>query len=214
MRSMACVGAVLVILAVAMPAAGPVVAGPAGSGPAPSIFPLVVGATWVRKNDDGTEATSRVVGPKTVGTTRCVVIERKAVERGRERIARTCFLATATEVLVIETTTPRGDLTVLNPPRPALKLPPRAGQTWSWSPADSAFELKIAEKWIGQETIKVSAGTFRAWKLQTIATGEDSEITSLTWYAPDVGVVRSERKGHRGDRPISGWSELVSYKTP
>ncbi|OFX28398.1 MAG: hypothetical protein A2Z07_12750 [Armatimonadetes bacterium RBG_16_67_12] len=121
---------------------------------------------------------------------------------------------TATEVLVLETTTPRGDQTVLNPPRPALKLPPRTGQTWSWSPADSAFELKITEKWVGEETIKVKAGTFKAWKLQTVTTGEDSEITGLTWYALGVGVVRTERKGHRGDRQISGWTELVSYKIP
>jgi hypothetical protein len=200
---------VMIVLAVMTP--GP---GPASAGPSPSLFPLVVGATWTRVSDDGMTSTSRVVGPKTVGTRQCVVIERKATERGQERTFRTCFLATATEVLVLEITTPRGDQTVLNPPRPALKLPPRVGQTWSWSPADSAFELKITEKWIGEETIKVKAGTFKAWKLQTVTTGEDSEVTALTWYAPGVGVVRTERKGHRGDRQISGWTELVSRKIP
>ncbi|MDR7522043.1 MAG: hypothetical protein QN168_06220 [Armatimonadota bacterium] len=188
--------------------------GRTAAGPSPSLFPLVVGAVWVRRSDDGGEATSRVVGPKTVGTTRCTVVERRAVERGRERIGRTCFLATASEVLIVEWTTPRGELQVLNPPRPTLKLPPRAGQTWSWSPASSAVALKITERWIGEETIKVVAGTFRAWKLQTVATGEDSEITTYTWYAPGVGAVRSERKGRRGDRQISGWSELVSYRIP
>jgi hypothetical protein len=209
MMLMSRVLALTVLLAAMLPAPGPVTAGPA-----PSLFPLVVGATWTRINEDGETSTSRVVGPKTVGTRQCMVIERKATEQGRERIFRTCFLATATEVLVLETTTPRGSQTVLNPPRPALKLPPRAGQTWSWSPADSAFELKITEKWIGEETIKVRAGTFKAWKLQTVTTGEDSEITALTWYAPGVGVVRTERKGYRGDRQISGWNELVSYKIP
>ncbi|MDR7418366.1 MAG: hypothetical protein QN178_05610 [Armatimonadota bacterium] len=195
--------AALALVALAAPAAG---------APAPSLFPLVVGAQWVRVSDDGVEATSRVVGPKTVGTRQCMVVERKAVERGRERVTRTCYLATASEVLILEFTNPRGDVRVSNPPRPILKLPPRAGQTWSWSPADSAFELKITEKWIGEETIKVKAGTFRAWKLQTQTTGEDAEITTLTWYAPGVGVVRVERKGHRGDQQVSGWSELVSYK--
>jgi hypothetical protein len=192
----------------------PALAAPAASAPAASLFPLVVGAIWVRKTDDGTDATSRVVGPKTVGTTRCTVIERKAVERGRERTSRTCFLVTASEVLVIETTNMRGELQVVNPPRPQLKLPPRAGQTWSWTPADSVFDLKIVEKWIGEETIKTAAGTYKAWKMQTITTGEDFEITSYTWYAPGIGAVRNERKGHRGDREIKGWSELVSYKAP
>lgn len=199
----------LVVLAVAVPSPGPV-----SAGPAPSLFPLVTGAVWVRKNDDGVEATSRVIGPKTVGTTRCTVVERKAGERGRERISQTCYLVTASEVLIIESPAPRGELAVLKPPRAALKLPPRAGQTWSWSPDDSAFELKITEKWIGEETIKVAAGTYRAWKLQTITTGENSEITAYTWYAPGVGVVRNERKGRRGDRQISGWTELLSYKAP
>ena len=202
-------GLLLLVLVVAAPPASS-----ASAGPAPSLFPLVTGAVWVRKSEDGVEATTRVVGPKTVGTTRCIATERKAVERGRERIDRTCFNVTSSEVIVIEITTIRGELAVLNPPRPAIKLPPRVGQTWSWSPADSAFELKITSKWTGEETIKVPAGTYKAWKLQTTTTGEDSEITSYTWYAPGVGVVRNERKGHRGDRQISGWSELISYKAP
>lgn len=200
---------VVLVVAVASPPVAQVVAGPA-----PSLFPLVTGAVWTRKTDEGTESATKVVGPKTVGTVRCIVTERKAVERGRERIDRTCYQVTAAEVLVIEWTSPRGGLQVSTPPRPVMKLPPRAGQAWSWSPADSAFELKITSKWIGEETIKVPAGTYRAWKLQTVTTGEDSEITAYTWYAPGVGAVRSERKGFRGDRQISGWSELVRYKAP
>lgn len=200
---------ILLLAAVAIPAVVPALAGPA-----PSLFPLTTGTVWVRKNDDGTEATSRVTGPKVVGTTRCVVIERKGVERGRERTERSCYLVTASEVLVIEFTSPRGDLALVKPPRALLKLPPRAGQTWSWSPENSVFDLKITSKWVGEETIKVAVGTFRAWKLQTVTAGEDTEITAMTWYGPGVGPVRTERKGHRGERQISGWTELISYKIP
>ena len=199
----------VIVLLLAVPTIIPVAAAPV-----PSIFPLVAGTVWTRRDVTGTESTARVTGPKTVGTRQCMVIERKAVERGRERIDRTCYLASAAEILVLETTNFRGDPTVLSPPRSLLKLPPKAGQTWSWSPADSTFDLKIASKWVGEETIKVAAGTFKAWKLQTVTTGEDSEFTALTWFAPGVGVVRSERKGHRGDRQISGRSELISYKVP
>ena len=209
MFSLSRIPLLLMVLLLAVPAMDPVVAAPV-----PSLFPLVVGAVWVRKDETGTEATSRVTGPKVVGSRQCIVIERKAVERGRERIDRNCFLATVAEMLLLETTNQRGDLSVVNPPRPLLKLPPKAGQTWSWAPSDSAFDLKITFKWIGEETIKVSAGIFKAWKLQTVTTGEEFEITSLTWYAPGVGVVRSDRKGHRQDRQISGWTELISYKVP
>ncbi len=200
---------VLMVLLLSVPAIVP-----AAAGPAPSLFPLSSGAVWTRKDDTGTESTSRITGPKTVGTRQCVVIERKAVERGRERIDQNCYLATAGEILILETTNLRGNLSILNPPRPLLKLPPKAGQTWSWSPSDPLFEVKIASKWVGGETIKVAAGTFKAWKLQAVTSSEASEVTSLTWYAPGVGVVRSEREGHRGDRQFSGWTELVSYKLP
>ncbi|MDQ7841067.1 MAG: hypothetical protein RDU83_08585 [bacterium] len=200
---------VVLVVAVAVPPVAQVAAGPA-----PSLFPLVAGAVWTRKSDEGTESVTKVVGPKTVGTVRCVVAERKAVERGRERIDRTCYQVTAAEILIIEWTSPRGGLTLSKPARPLMKLPPKAGQTWSWSPADSAFEMKITSKWIGEETVKVAAGTYKAWKLQTVTAGEDTEITAYTWYAPGVGAVRSERKGYRGDTQISGWSELVSYKAP
>jgi hypothetical protein len=196
-------------LSVTLPAAGA-----ARAGPASSLFPLPIGAEWVRVNDDGAESTSRVVGTKVIKERQCVVVERRATERGRERTFRTCYLVTASEVLVLETTNPRGASVILNPPRIAMRLPPRAGLSWSWTPVDAPFALKVAEKWIGEETVRVRAGTFRAWKLQSITTGEDSEITTYTWYAPGVGAVRSERKGHRGDRQISGWSELVRYRIP
>jgi len=208
-RTLPCSALLLVVLTTAVP-----LAPPASAAPVPSLFPLVTGAVWVRKDDDGTEATTRVVGPKTVGSIRCVVTERKAVERGRERLDRTCLAVTSAEVTVIEITTLRGGLAVLNPPRPVLKLPPRAGQTWSWSPAESVFELKITSKWIGEETVKTPAGAYKAWKLQTITTGENSEISAFIWYATGVGAVRSERKGRRGDRQISGWTQLISYKAP
>ncbi len=199
----------LVVVVLALIAAGPVAAGPA----APSLFPLAVNAEWTRKNDDGTISTSKVTGPKTVGSVRCMVIERKFTQQGRERTERNCYLGTATEILVIETTF-RGDLTTLKPPRALLKLPPKSGQTWSWAPEESTFEVKLASKWLAEETIKVGATQDKGWKLETITSGENMEIKTYTWYAPGVGAVRSERKGYRGDQKISGWTELVSYKIP
>ena len=203
-------GLVVVVLALIVPVAGPLAAAPA----APSLFPLAVNAEWTRKNDDGTVSTAKVTGPKTVGSVRCMVIERKFTQQGRERTERNCYVATATEILVIETTNFRGDLTTLKPPRALLKLPPKAGQVWSWAPEESTFEIKLASKWLAEETIKVGTTQYKAWKLETITTGEDMEIKAYTWYTPGIGAVRSERKGYRGDRKISGWTELVNYKSP
>lgn len=189
-------------------------AAPAQAATPPSLFPLAVGATWVRRSDDGTVATTRVTGTKRVGGRTCAVVERAVAQGGRERVSRSCIAATASEVLVLEFTSPRGRTQVTNPPRPILKLPPRVGLTWTWVPADPVVDLKITETWLGQETVKTPAGTFRAWKLQSVAVGEDGRVTTITWYAPGVGAVRVERTGHRGDRTIRGWSELVRYTIP
>jgi hypothetical protein len=201
---------VLLLLALVVPVAGPVSAAPA----APSLFPLILNAEWTRKNDDGTTSVSKVTGAKTVGNVRCIVIERKFTLQGRERVERNCYLATATEITVIETTNFRGDPTTLKPPRALLKFPPKAGQTWSWAPEESTLEVKLTSKWVGEETIKVGTVQYKAWKLETITAGEDMEIKAYTWYAPGIGAVRGERKGYRGDRKISGWTELVSVKIP
>jgi hypothetical protein len=201
---------IMILLALMAPAAGPAAAGPS----APSLFPLVPNAEWTRKNEDGTTSISKVTGSKTVGGVRCVVVERTFTQQGRQRAERNCYAASATEITIIETTNFRGDLTVLKPPRALLKLPPRAGQTWSWAPEESTFELKLASRWVGEETIKVGATSYRAWRLETITTGEDMEIKTSTWYAPGIGAVRSERQGYRGERKIIGWTELVSYKIP
>lgn len=200
----------VLVFTLTVPAAPPAAAGPA----APSLFPLVLNAEWTRKNDDGTMSTSKVTGPKMVGSVRCMVVERRFTQQGRERTERNCYQATASEITVIETTNFRGELTTLRPPRALLKLPPKAGQTWSWAPEESTFEIKLSSKWVGEETIKVGTTQYRAWKLETITTGEDMEIKAYTWYAPGIGAVRSERKGYRGDRKISGWTELVTYKVP
>lgn len=181
--------------------------------PAASYFPLTAGATWTRKAEDGAQIIARVVGSKTVGSVRCTVIETKTVRGDRERAARNCYQATAGEILAIETVAgPR--TIVLDPPRPLMKLPPAARKSWTWAPKNAPVEIKITDEWVREESVRVPAGVFRAWKLKSVTKREEFTVTILTWYAPGVGIVKIEREAVGGGQEREGGSELISYKIP
>lgn len=181
--------------------------------PGPSYFPLVSGATWMRKADDGGQITARVVGTETVGSVRCTVVETKTVREGQERVSKTCYQATDKGISVIETVV-GARTTVLDPPRPLMLLPPAVGKSWMWSPKNSPADIKVTDQWVAQESVKVAAGTFRAWKLKSVTQREDATLTTFTWYAPGVGIVKIVREVRGGGQERGGGSELVSYKIP
>ncbi len=181
--------------------------------PALSYFPLTTGATWVRRGDDGGQIAARVAGPKTVGAQRCVAVETKSVRDGQERTGTTCYLATAQQVLIVESTT-LGRLLTLEPPRPLMLLPPAAGKSWSWSPRNAPVEVKVTDRWLREETVRVPAGAFKAWMLQSVTQRGDVTVTVLSWYAPGVGLVKVEREASGPGVDREGGSVLVSYRIP
>ncbi len=181
--------------------------------PYASYFPLVPGAVWVRKADDGGEIRAVVTRQKFAGPVRCTVIETKTVRDGRARVTRVCYQATATQVRAIETEV-AGRFIVVDPPRTVLLLPPHAGRTWSWTPKDAQVRATITEEWMREESVKVAAGTFKAWKVRSVTKRADVTVTLFTWYAPGVGIVKIEREEQRGQLQREGSSQLVSYKIP
>lgn len=196
----------LLLVVVLSPAAGP-------AAPVASYFPLAPGATWVRKAEDGAEIRATVTRQKFAGSVRCTVIETKTVRAGRERVSRICYEATATSVRAIETEF-AGRFIIVDPPRTVLLLPPQAGKTWSWIPRDSPVPATVTEEWMREESVRVTAGTFKAWKVRTVTKRGDVTVTLFTWYAPGVGIVKIEREEQRGQLQREGSSQLVSYKIP
>lgn len=181
--------------------------------PALSYFPLTSGAEWTRSGDDGSRTTIRVVGPKTVGSTRCVVVETRTVREGSERVVSSCYLATDREILIVEAAA-GGRTVVLDPPRALLMLPPAVGKSWTWSPRNLPVDIKVRDRWMREETVRVPAGTFRTWKVESSTVRGNVTITIETWYALGVGVVKVEREqvGPGVDRE-SG-NALISYRIP
>lgn len=188
-------------------------AGATLAAPAASYFPLTSGATWVRRATDGAQVTVKVTGSKTVGAARCTIVETTTVRNDRQRTTRVCYAQRADAVQVIETEG-RDRTIVLDPPRSILQLPPRAGKSWTWTPRNLPVEMTVTDTWAREETVKVTAGTFRAWKLKSVTKRGDVSVTLYTWYAAGVGIVKIVREEVRGEMERDRGSELVSYRIP
>lgn len=178
-----------------------------------SYFPLATGATWTRWTDDGGVITARVMGTRTVGRASCTVVETATRRENQERVVRVCYEVTSEAVRALETESD-GRRTVLTPPRVVLLLPPRPGRSWSWGPPDERARAPISEEWLGEETVQVPAGTFKAWKVKTVTRRGDLTATLFTWYARGVGIVKIDRAEQRGEFELEGVSELVRYRVP
>jgi hypothetical protein len=92
------------------------------------------------------------------------------------------------------------------------------------APANGIYSVIMQE--LGTETVTVPAGTFDAIKIQSNSTvditssfaGTDVPIkfsgTTITWYAPGVGYVKSVENGDFGGQAFSATTELQSYSIP
>jgi hypothetical protein len=186
------------------------IAAPLAAAPQESYFPLPAGAIWIRRTDDGAEVTVKVLGTKTVGASGCAVLETRTA--GRLGAVRVCYEQTADGVRALESQG-LGITLVLDPPRPILMFPPQAGKSWSWTPKNVPFSMTVTDTWLNEEPVRVPAGSFTAWKLQSVAKRGRTTATVTTWYAPGVGTVKVVRE-ENGERDREGSSELVSYRLP
>jgi hypothetical protein len=92
--------------------------------------------------------------------------------------------------------------------------------------AESKGTFTFAMQEIGTETITVPAGTFEAVKFQSTSTVEvTAEFqgmqvpivmngSSIVWYAPGVGYIKSVENSDFGGTPYIATTELQSYNIP
>lgn len=92
------------------------------------------------------------------------------------------------------------------------------------APANGMYSVTMQE--MGLETVTVPAGTFEAVKIQSNSTvdiissfgGSELPIkfsgTTITWYAPGVGYVKTVENGDFGGTAYSATTELQSYNIP
>lgn len=92
------------------------------------------------------------------------------------------------------------------------------------APANGVYSVTMQA--LGSETVTVPAGTFEAVKIQSTSTvdiisafaGKETPIkfngTTITWYAPGIGYVKSVENGDFGGTAFSATTELQSYSIP
>jgi hypothetical protein len=92
------------------------------------------------------------------------------------------------------------------------------------APSSGVYSVTMQE--MGVETVTVPAGTFEATKVQSnstidiISTFAGNEVpikfngTTITWYAPGVGYVKSVENGDFGGEAFSATTELQNYSIP
>jgi hypothetical protein len=81
---------------------------------------------------------------------------------------------------------------------PVVKLPAKAGDTWSWGPRAGRVSTTFTVRAV-DEAVDVPAGKFQAVCVEEVSKLDD-EVTSTTrsWYAPEVGLVKSVASSGRG----------------
>lgn len=85
---------------------------------------------------------------------------------------------------------------------PVVKLPARVGDTWSPGPRAARVSTTFTVRAV-DEAVEVPAGRFRAVCVEEVTKlGDEVLSTTKSWYAPDVGVVKSVTPsgGGRPDR--------------
>lgn len=166
-----------------------------------ALFPLSVGAVWTYEATDGNETWEsevKITGKENVNGAPCFVLE--AARKGKEARGQTYITIGSKGAYVVKI---KGENSMtgkfddaIKSPIPLLQFPLKKGKKWEWS---GSFKILVKEitfktqsEVLGEEKIKVPAGTFDAFKVKTqryFAGKLGGEETR--WYAPGTGMVKS-----------------------
>lgn len=169
-------------------------------------FPMRVGDSWTYRMVEGeAEYTLEVMSAeKQANGTTLYLLARNADEEIR------WLSKTDGWVLLHRETYPRqeGMEVRYETPRQFLKNPLLPGAAWNWK-GKGLMQSEVTEtnRVIGPETVRVPAGTFRAMKVISHVSDQDSAVTKTYWYADGVGLVKWMTEG---GQIKYGW-ELVDY---
>jgi hypothetical protein len=206
-RRMAQIGALAGITFVSL-ALGSAAAGrkPKPAKPDADYFPLRVGDTWTYRHSESGGYTWKVLSeePQDGGTIRYLVELNSGV------IIHSLYSKAGGWVLLhAETYTEHEAVkATYDPPKRYLPNPLVAGQTWEWTGKDpTQTEFHEKHRVVGLENITVPAGKFRAMKVISEITGGNISQTKTSWYAPDVGLVKSTTEASQ----ITYGFELADY---
>jgi hypothetical protein len=100
----------------------------------------------------------------------------------------------------------------VGPPKVLLKLPLKAGASWSWElVTENKGSFKEVFTFVGEEEIEVPAGKFKAARVDVAfeVNGKIAKRTQTLWYARGVGLVKDRFESSNGEKV----TELKSVTT-
>ncbi|MFL6520660.1 MAG: hypothetical protein ACJ8NS_10610 [Chthoniobacterales bacterium] len=176
------------------------------SGPSADYFPLRVGDSWTYRNTEEGGYTLKVLSeePHEGGTGRFIVELLSGV-----RVNNTYSKANGWVLFHGETYPEHEGLqATYDPPKQLLPNPLVVGQKWEWSGKDpTQVEHRESNRVVGEETVTVPAGKFRAMKVVSEISGGSVPLIRTSWYAEGVGLVKTTNVGGE----IKYGSELTDY---
>jgi len=149
-------------------------------------FPLKEGNQWSYSMSNGVQMTMTVKEFVKVGDVLCAAVETTiGVQATRE------YLAADAEGLKAYMSQIRGQEFRYDPPVLRIKLPFKAGQTWTSTVNKYGIPLTTTFESLGTEKTQTPAGSFECVKVKSTLTtmqGQPSMI-SVGYYAPNTGLV-------------------------
>lgn len=128
-----------------------------------------------------------VEGTKKLGEAECAIFKIDRVDgNGRPVTVREYCTVTDTGVLIHKDDS--GDK-----PYPRIKFGTSAGRSWEWNHQGGLTKFKN----LGEEEVKVPAGTYKALKVQSngpLLAGGAMEATTTEWFAKGVGLVKMQSR--------------------
>ena len=181
-----------------------------------SYYPLAKGSKWTYTTDyaDDTVLVHEVTGTEKVGDVECFIVEHKTVGPTLgTRMMRKEWLAPGPDgILIHKLQRGRSELDVVSPFF-KVKSAMRKDDEWKGQAKAEENPPKYKTRVEEEVDVEVPAGKFKTWKIHIkIESGTRHSAEGSEWYAPNVGLVKSEITIRAAGEDFTLVSELKKFE--
>lgn len=173
-------------------------------------WPLAKGHKWVYKTDQDIDMIYEVTGTEKVGDVECFVLE---VRTSEDKVMRAEWLKPEKDGVKVHQGR-RGRHATLTVDKPYFKVKTPFAKGATWEGESRTGEAKVTTykaEAVAEEEVEVPAGKYKTWKVKTESKAENGGVTTVEWWAPDVGMVRAEMEFSFGGSGMTVVYELKEF---
>ncbi len=161
----------------------------------PDYFPLAVGYWWKYKNvEKGWTFTIKVTGIEEINGMKCYKVETEAAN-GKVSLIDYYAKKDGKVYLVKEVYATSKMEAKFDPIREFLHNPLKVGDKWIWKGKGMmGIEIEDSKQVTKKDSVVVPAGKFNAALVESKIIQGGQETNKAYWYAPNVGLVKSQVK--------------------